>query len=190
MADKISAIILAGGQGRRFNHRDKGLIEWKEKPLIAHVIQHISPQVEQIVISCNRNYDQYRALGYHLCEDKLDDYQGPLAGIQAALPSIEQAYCLVCPCDTPRLPDDLVARLYTAMTKANADISYPACNGRRHYLPALLRTSLAQDLDRYLAAADRSMKGWFKGLNALEVDFSDRDTYFANINTPQALADA
>ncbi|MEE8056300.1 MAG: molybdenum cofactor guanylyltransferase MobA [Pseudomonadales bacterium] len=195
MKDKISGIILAGGQGQRFNHQDKGLILWQGKPLISHVINRIESQVDQLIINCNRNIDQYQLLGHTVCHDKQCsdkhlDFQGPLAGIQAALPYADHSYCLICPCDTPILPNELTTRLYAAIIKRQADVAFPNCNGRSHYLPVLITTKLAKGLDHYLLGNDRSMKGWYQSMTAIEVDFSDLDRHFANINSPEALTDS
>ena len=60
--EDLSGLILAGGQSRRFNFRDKGLIEFKQKPMTAHVIERIAPHVGSLAISCNTNITQYEAL--------------------------------------------------------------------------------------------------------------------------------
>ena len=54
---QFSCIILAGGEGKRAGGSDKGLLLYKEKPLIEHVINTIKFQVDDIVISANRNID-------------------------------------------------------------------------------------------------------------------------------------
>jgi len=54
-----SCIILAGGEGRRVGGNDKGLLPYKNKRLIEHVIERMSPQVTDIVISANRNIETY-----------------------------------------------------------------------------------------------------------------------------------
>ena len=49
-ADKnnTTALILAGGLGRRMNHSDKGLIVWENKTLISHVIDAIKNQLGKL----------------------------------------------------------------------------------------------------------------------------------------------
>ena len=51
----VTGIILAGGEARRMGGNDKGLIPYVNQPLIAHVIHHLAPQVEQLLINANRN---------------------------------------------------------------------------------------------------------------------------------------
>lgn len=64
MADNsIAGLILAGGQGRRVNEADKGLLLWRGKPLVAHVAQRLAPQVSQLIVSANRHIATYAAFG-------------------------------------------------------------------------------------------------------------------------------
>ena len=59
-AKQFSCIILAGGEGKRADGMDKGLITYNDKPLIEHVIDAVSFQVDDIVISANRNIENYQ----------------------------------------------------------------------------------------------------------------------------------
>ncbi|MEY3746547.1 MAG: hypothetical protein RL194_6, partial [Pseudomonadota bacterium] len=47
----ISGIILAGGLARRMNGVDKGLVEFSGKPMVAHVLARLQPQVDEILIN-------------------------------------------------------------------------------------------------------------------------------------------
>ena len=52
---RISAIILAGGLATRMNGVDKGLLLFHKKPLVQHVINRLTPQVDEIIINSNRS---------------------------------------------------------------------------------------------------------------------------------------
>ena len=54
-AGDISCIILAGGKDKRVSGLDKGLVSYKNRPLIEHVIHTVQNQVDDIIISANRN---------------------------------------------------------------------------------------------------------------------------------------
>ncbi len=51
----FSAIILAGGKGKRVNGQDKGLLPYKNKTLVKHVIDAVNRLANEIIISANRN---------------------------------------------------------------------------------------------------------------------------------------
>jgi molybdopterin-guanine dinucleotide biosynthesis protein A len=112
----ISCIILAGGRGRRVEGRDKGLIDYKNKKLIEHLIDALKPQVNEIIINANRNLDDYRQYGYPVISDDNKNFLGPLAGIDAALSHCQNEWVFITPCDMPLLPADIVSRLYQAVT--------------------------------------------------------------------------
>ena len=62
----------------------------------------------------------------------LPDFAGPLAGFLAGLEHCETPYLVTVPCDTPRFPIDLVARLAAALEAEDADIAMAATRrGRR-----------------------------------------------------------
>ena len=183
----ITAVILAGGQGSRFDHRDKGWIEWRDKAFVQHVIDRLAPQVSDIVINCNRNEAAYQALGYRTCTDQLADFQGPLAGIQAALALVTTPLALVCPVDSPILPQNLAQLLYQPLMAEQADIAYPSDGERGHYLPVLLKTALLPSLDTYLQGEERRVRRWYQQHRSIEVDLSGQAGAFRNINTAQSL---
>ena len=79
--DNISCIILAGGEGKRVGGLDKGLVSYKNRPLIEHVIHTLQNQVDDIIISAIRNIKKYNQYTATVFNDSASDYRGPLAGI-------------------------------------------------------------------------------------------------------------
>jgi molybdopterin-guanine dinucleotide biosynthesis protein A len=186
---KATAIILAGGQARRLKNIDKGLLEWRGKTFVEHLIDKYSSQVEQVIISCNRNLERYQEYGYPVVADNSPDYLGPLAGIQAALAICETPLALVLPCDCPMLPSDLLERLHKALGDAYADVAIPNDGERRQYLPALIRTSMQHSLASCLAEGRLALRDWYRQYNLCEADFADSAACFANINTGKDYSD-
>lgn len=189
MQEQVSIIVLSGGQSRRFGHADKGLIPWRGKPLIEHVISRLQPQSDQILISCNRNLETYLTLGLETFTDRDNRFLGPLAGVQAAAAAVSHPWCLLCPNDTPQLPDNLVATLLDALKNSNCQVAYPVCGSRHHYLPALIRSDILPGVTAYLNKGGRSLHGWFQEFRVAEVDYSDQADKFANINSPAELTE-
>ena len=181
----ITAVILAGGKGRRMQGQDKGLIELNGKLLIQHVISAIAPQVGQLVINANRNLQQYADLGYPIVSDTMDDYQGPLAGFLATMNNIDTPELVSVPCDGPLLPRDLVKRLVAARYQAAADIAVAHDGQRLQPVYALMPTRLKQDLETFLESGGRKIDLWYAQHQLVHVDFSDTQEAFININTPR-----
>lgn len=181
----VTAVILAGGRGRRMGGEDKGLIDFKGKPLIEHVISGIAPQVESILINANRNQARYEAFGHPVVADSLLNYQGPLAGFITALDAITTEDMVTLPCDGPLVPTDMVERLYRARREAQADIAVAHDGTRIQPVYALIPKRLTESLRRYLDEGDRKIDLWYERHRVANADFSDIAHSFININTLQ-----
>jgi molybdenum cofactor guanylyltransferase len=196
-ATAITGLVLAGGRGQRMGGADKGLQHLHGKPLAAHVLARLAPQVGTLAISANRNRDVYAALGapWHaeVLTDTLPDYPGPLAGLLAGLRAAHTEWLLSAPCDSPWLPADLGVRLAQAALAQGAAIATAtsvnaAGETSLHPVFALVHTSLADDLAAFLDAGERRVRAWYARHTAAEVAFADERAFY-NINSLQELAD-
>lgn len=183
---KISAVILAGGRAQRMGGVDKGLELLDGHPLISWVLECIAPQVDEILISANRNLEQYGHFGYPVLPDPSPDFQGPLAGLRRAMSETTHALVLCVPCDTPFLPDDLVEQLTIALEKSGSDLAFPICAGRAHRAVCLCRRNLLPSLENFLDQGGRRVGDWQSRLQHIEVPF-DNEHAFSNINTTDEL---
>lgn len=188
--ETVSGLILAGGLGSRMGGVDKGLVELAGRPMVAHVLARLQPQVGRVLINANRNADVYAGFGLPVLVDRLGGFVGPLAGLDAALNGDADAgeWVLTCPCDSPFLPLDLAARMLDAALAAGVDVAMASALGQYEpvFLLAHRRTGAA--LARYLAEGGRKIDRWVLGEQHVVVDFSDCPEAFSNINTPDELA--
>jgi molybdenum cofactor guanylyltransferase len=190
---KISALILSGGRATRMNGVDKGLVLLQQKPLIAHVIARLQPQVDEIFINANREITTYEAFGLPVLKDEndqetLEKFIGPLAGFELGLKHAKHDYVLTVPCDSPILPLDLVERLYNGMAANRADIAVASSDNNTHPVFCLMKKSVLPSLTDYLANGERKVSTWQKSQKYMEVDFSDCNEAFVNLNTFEDLA--
>nr|WP_255516066.1 molybdenum cofactor guanylyltransferase MobA [Superficieibacter sp. 1612_C1] len=177
---------MAGGRSTRMGGRDKGLIELHGRPLWKWVADKLSSQVENVVISANRNLDSYQVSGLAVIEDSLADFPGPLAGILSVMQQINSDWFLFCPCDTPAIPDDLLSR-FKAEIKGSPAV-WVNDGERDHPAIALLHRRLIPSLQDYLQAGERRVMVFLRQSGGHSVDFSDRPAAFVNVNTPEELA--
>ena len=185
----ISAVILAGGLATRMNGVDKGLVQLQQKPLIAHVITRLQPQVDEIFINANREITQYAAFGLPVLKDENEEFIGPLAGFSLGLQHAKHDYVLTVPCDSPLLPLDLAERLLSGMAASLADIAVASSEENAHPVFCLMKKSVLPSLQAYIESGERKVSAWQKSLNYIEVDFSDNFQAFTNLNTFDDLAD-
>ena len=181
----LTAVILAGGRGRRMGGSDKGLVDLDGMPLIAHVLNVIAPQVGRVLINANRNAAQYEAFGYPVVNDALDGFQGPLAGFASAMAAASTPYILTLPCDGPLVPQDYAARMIDALENSGSEIAVAHDGDRMQPVHALLPVGLMANLEGYLAQGDRKIDLWYARCQVALADFSDCPGAFRNINTPQ-----
>ena len=187
---QITGLILAGGRGMRMGGVDKGLQTLQGKPMIAHVIQRLQPQVDRIMINANQNQDRYREFNLSVWSDEENNFAGPLAGMQAGLIHCETAYMLTVPCDTPMLPTDLVAKLARALEQSQADIAVANTKDRDHLqrqpVFCLMKKTVLTNLTSALARGVRKVDQWLAENKTIDVVFDD-EAAFANINTLEEL---
>ena len=181
---EITAVILAGGRGRRMGGKDKGLVDLNGAPLIEYTLSAVSPQVGRLVINANRNIEEYQRYGFPVVSDTMADYQGPLAGFASAMAAAETEYIVTIPCDSPLLPDDLVQRLVQALNREDAELAVAHDGHRLQPVFALIQVSLLPSLLQFLQRGDRKIDLWYAQHKMAKADFSDIPETFLNINTP------
>lgn len=182
--------------------QDKGLIPLAGRPLIAWVIDALTPQVGRILISANRNQVAYASFGHPVIGDEaggaeLAGFQGPLAGIATAMTRAETPWLLTLPCDAPLAPADLASRLAAALFLGTTsglggmagpcDLAVAWDGARRQPVHALLSRALLPDLLAYLAAGERRLDAWQARHHPAIADFSDCPEVFLNLNAPEDI---
>jgi molybdopterin-guanine dinucleotide biosynthesis protein A len=189
--EAITGIVLAGGLGRRMSADgagvDKGLQPFGGRPMAAHVIERLAPQVGRLAINANRNLDAWRVFGAPVFEDRIEGFAGPLAGLHAAMAFATTPWIATAPCDSPFLPADLVERLARAAVDAGAQVAVARTGDQAHPVFALVERSLHDHLDAFLASGRRRIDAWYAPLRVVEVGFDDASA-FRNINTADELA--
>ena len=179
---QIAAVILAGGEARRLGGADKALLHLCGRPLLAHVLDRLRPQIDVIALSANGDPARFAAFDVPvLADDEIG--QGPLAGVLAGLDwAAAQGFdaILTAPVDTPFLPADLVAKL----VRASDDAARPsvAISGERlHPTVALWPVAQRATLRTALGAGERRLRMPLQG--AVQVTFDGPTDPFKNLNT-------
>ena len=184
---QITGVVLAGGLGRRMGGTDKGLQELRGQPMVHWVIERLAPQVDELLINANQNGERYAAFGHRVVPDQIPDFAGPLAGLHAALATATHPLVATAPCDSPFLPADLISRLFSALTAADADLAVAKTFDQAHPVFCLCRRSVLPHLTEFLESGGRKVDRWYSTLNIVEVAFDDEADAFENINTHEEL---
>lgn len=161
----IVGAVLAGGEGRRMDGRDKGLLAVQEKPMVLCVMQALALQCDQVLVNANRNLSDYRAYGCSVITDNPNfPGLGPLGGILALsefLDGGDSTHLLISPCDTPYVSVELFAALRSAIQKKPKSGVFVESQSGTHPLHAILP----------LAGLSRALRTFLSGNKPKVMDF-------------------
>ncbi|WP_437880321.1 molybdenum cofactor guanylyltransferase MobA [Pseudomonas sp. LRF_L74] len=182
-----SILILAGGRGQRMGGRDKGLVEWRGKPLIEHIHDVARPLTDDLIISCNRNAERYTRYADHLVSDPQDDFPGPLAGIIAGLRQARHAHVLILPCDAPLIDRSLLMDMLRRAAECGEKPLMLRQGGQWEPLFSVVpKTSLGL-LEEAWAVGERSPRRALLECDIQALDYPGNDRRLANLNSQELL---
>ncbi len=179
---------------------DKCLRPLAGRPMLAHVIERLAPQVGPIALNANGDPERFAAFGLPVVCDTVSGFAGPLAGVLAGMEWASRigtsGYLLAVPGDTPFVPGDLVEKLMIA-TSNGPTIGLASSGGKTHPVFGLWPLGMRDDLVRFLSAgASFRMKTFIeRNIHAI-VEFpmvaaGDRNVDpFFNVNTAEDLEEA
>ena len=170
----ISAIILAGGQGRRMG-RDKARLRWRGHRLLARWRELLQAECGEVLVVRARPRS---AAGRHAAWDRQPG-QGPVHGLEAGLRRARRAWCLVVPVDG--LPPD--PAVFACLARAGG--GYLQRGADPCYLHALIPRRRRRALDGFLAAGGRSAANACATLGLRPVPIRATALPVCSLNTPQ-----
>lgn len=194
---RIAAVILAGGQSSRMGGGDKCLLPLRGRPILSHVIERISPQVEAVVLNANGNPARFGEFGLPVVADSIGGFAGPLAGVLAGMDwaaDKDFTHIVSVAADSPFFPPRLVTGLQFACEASYAPLSMvhsPRQSGGYFRQPTftLYNVALRADLRAALQGGVRKVIQWVEPVGCAQAVFDGfgGDPFF-NINTPEDLA--
>lgn len=195
--EPLGGVVLAGGRSTRFG-RDKMLAELGGRPLIAHTLDHLRPQVAECAISANGDPARFAAFGLPVLADPVPDHQGPLAGVLAGLDwAAARGFRAIVTAagDTPEFPEDLVTGLRVAAYSSEAHLAVACTLDGGGLAPhptfALWPVSLRGALADALSAGERRVRAFAEARGGARAIFEGRGpACFHNVNTPADLVAA
>ena len=149
-----AGFVLAGGRSSRMG-RDKALLSFAGRPLVAHAISILHDA--GLTASIAGAGEVLRSLAPSLLcsppviEDPEPDL-GPLAGICAALHSTAARMAAFLPVDTPFLPPSLITYLVRHASITGQAVTVPTVNGFAETFPVVLDRATLPVLKRELEA--------------------------------------
>jgi molybdopterin-guanine dinucleotide biosynthesis protein A len=159
MANRVSAVILAGGRSSRFG-RDKLAEPVDGRALLDHVVEAVRPYVSEILVIAAPGATPALPLGTTLVHDPVA-FEGPLAGLLSGLRAAAEPVVLVVGGDMPSLVGAVLDSMLAPLDSAGVEAVVLEHEGRPRPLPMALRR------DRALATAERLLDTGERRLRAL-----------------------
>ena len=194
----MTAIVLAGGRGRRMK-ADKAGLAVGNRTLLEHVLSQLEPYFEEILVSVSPGQTtglealsgrkpSGRAKRAAACrgprpgvvEDEIPGL-GPLGGILTGLKAATNDACAVVACDIPDIDVPLLRSL--ARAARDAEIAVPV-GPAGHFEPlfAVYRKSVVPEIEALLRNDERSIFPLYSRCRTATVPLEDA-TWLRNLNT-------
>lgn len=113
----VTGVVLAGGDSRRFGDENKALATYRGETFIERAVGPLLAVTDRPPLVVTRNVTQRRTLAEQLPTSEItfvtdvDAYQGPLAGLVAAVTAASTPWLFVAGCDMPLLAPDAISWL-------------------------------------------------------------------------------
>jgi molybdopterin-guanine dinucleotide biosynthesis protein A len=199
--ERVVGVLLAGGRSSRMGGGDKSLRSLAGKPVLAHIVSRLRPQVSAMIINANGDPSRFAAFHLPVVADSIAGFAGPLAGVHAGLRWAEAhapgvSHIVTLATDTPFFPQDLVQRLVAEARDDEGALLVAKSADGVHPVIGLWPVAIVRELEQSLMQGVRKVGAWTAEQGAREVMFPAVaiggrvvDPFF-NINRPQDLAEA
>lgn len=190
------AVVLAGGQSSRLGPGSKAVAMLRDRPLLQHVLDRVTPQAGRVVISVQEAGESFPFSQHPCIPDLVKSHRGPLTGLYSAMQHLlddaHGPWLLMCPCDAPFVPPDLADKLFTVAEDSRCPVVVARYDGELQPTFSLWHVSVYPHIREMVMDRGRGgLKTMLDGLPYIAVDWEEAPLPpFFNINTPQDLARA
>ncbi|MCL4263283.1 MAG: molybdenum cofactor guanylyltransferase [Anaerolineae bacterium] len=188
---KVTVAIQAGGKSSRMGV-DKSFVLFNGRPLIEIVRDTVAGLGDELILITNKP-EAYAHLGLSMFGDLYPE-QGPLGGIYTAVHHAQHPHTLIVACDMPWLNRYLLAYMLTL--RETADVIVPRWEKYPEPLHAIYHKNCLGPIEEKLNAQMLKITSFYGRVTVRFVEREEIERFdpdgrsFANINTPQELAQA
>lgn len=182
-----AGVVLAGGQSSRMG-RDKALLPFQGKPLIAHAIEILRPHVDELLVIGDPG--KYGGFGPLALADDAPGL-GPLGGILTALRYAWHDRLIILACDMPNVTASFIEQLM-ARYEDGFDAVVAQCDGHLEPLAAAYHRRCKTVVAAQLAAGSLKLSAAIERMHTRYVQVCPGEEgwpvdLFRNINAPSDL---
>lgn len=187
---EVGGVVLAGGMSRRMAGAEKAFVPLAGRPLLSHVLDRLTPQVDRVILSANGDLNRFMGFGLDVVADMRPDQPGPLAGLESAFRYLSDlCWILSVPVDLPFFPMNLLQQM-TALADDPKKPVVAVSNGRLHPVVCLWPRGVAGEISNALDAGTLRLLDFFDATPHHRVEYvtspGGPDPFF-NINRPEQV---
>ena len=194
--NNILAVVLAGGQSKRFGE-DKNQAKLGNLTLLEHVLAKVTKKFEKILIISNQNLSLKMLNSITIIPDCIQGNLGPLVGVLTAMKWIKKnnkqyQWIATFPSDTPFFDTSIIEKYKSRINLNESLLYFVRSNQKRHNIFGLWSVKLMDTLENDLINNNfRKVEEWADkiGVETINVKIDKFDP-FLNINTKTDLKEA
>ena len=194
--NNILAVVLAGGQSKRFGE-DKNQAKLGNLTLLEHVLAKVTKKFEKILIISNQNLNIKTLNSITIVPDCIQGNLGPLVGVLTAMKWIKKnnkqyQWIATFPSDTPFFDTSIIEKYKSRINLNESLLYFVRSNQKRHNIFGLWSVKLMDILENDLINNNfRKVEEWADkiGVETINVKIDKFDPFF-NINTKTDLEEA
>lgn len=188
----LTGAILAGGQNRRMEGKQKALLPFSGELLIERQIRMLCGLCEEIIVVTNQP-TLYLPVVDRSIRIITDYYpgKGPLSGMHAALALSRNQDVWIVGCDMPFISADAALAMRELKAAAKCDAVIPVINGRSHPLHGIYSKGCADAISALLLSGESRVSELMRMIywqEAAEAHFEEKHIgleFVTNVNTPE-----
>jgi molybdopterin-guanine dinucleotide biosynthesis protein A len=186
MKQKVTGIILAGGQSKRMG-MEKGLVKFNGKPLIEYALDALKPLCDEIMISANSSF--YDNFGYPVYTDLIPN-SGPMGGIFTCLLKSTNYLNFVLSCDTPLVDRKTITQIIESSD--GFDVAVP-WHGNEFFEPlcAVYHKNIIPVFEEFINSGNYKIPDLLKKVNTHKIQTGTKrglkPELFFNVNSKKQL---
>jgi len=194
--NNILAVVLAGGQSKRFGE-DKNQAKLGNITLLEHVLSKVTKKFEKTLIISNQNLNIKTLNSITIVPDCIQGNLGPLVGVLTSMKWIKKnnkqyQWVATFPSDTPFFDTSIIEKYKSKINLNESLLYFVKSSQKRHNIFGLWSVKLMDTLENDLINNNfRKVEEWADKIGVETINIkSDKFDPFFNINTKTDLEEA
>jgi molybdopterin-guanine dinucleotide biosynthesis protein A len=185
----VAGIILSGGKSSRIG-QEKGLIDFRGKPLISYAINVLKRLTDSIIIGANNELNRYKAFHCPVITDEKIG-MGPIGGLYTTIKNSNYQKNYIISCDMPFINPELLRYLYQNMGDADIVVATQGA-GKIEPLCGVYSRKILPEIENAIRNGHYKILDLFNKVQTETVLINDdlpfySDQLFYNINRPEDI---